>query len=76
MKHLIHRIRQKPPHHKRFIALGTSGVVIAAVFMVWFSTQTFFNTPKIIVQQKQTTPVETVAHAIASVWNGVMSVFK
>lgn len=40
----VHRLRQKPDHHKRIIAFGTAFSITAVIFVCWY----YFSLPRIM----------------------------
>lgn len=77
MKSIVHHLRKRPDHHKKAIAFSVSFFVTAAIFGVWFSTQTFFNTPTVIVEAETVnSPIDTFMGTVASSWNGFIGLFK
>lgn len=38
MKKILHKLHQKPEHHKKSLALGVSFVITTLVFGIWVST--------------------------------------
>jgi hypothetical protein len=43
-KHHVHRLRQKPEHHKKAVAFGVSFGVTAIVFLFWY----FITVPQVM----------------------------
>jgi hypothetical protein len=38
MRRVIHHLKQRPDHHRRIVAFGVSGVIVAAMVLIWAST--------------------------------------
>ncbi|MBX4198290.1 hypothetical protein KW782_03080 [Candidatus Parcubacteria bacterium] len=38
MRKIVHRLRQKPPHTRRYIALGLSALIVGGIGVVWVTT--------------------------------------
>ncbi|MEI7513597.1 MAG: hypothetical protein WCJ74_03190 [bacterium] len=38
MKNILHKLHQKPEHHKKAVALGVSLIITLMIFGIWVST--------------------------------------
>ncbi|MEN9604665.1 MAG: hypothetical protein RJB39_350 [Candidatus Parcubacteria bacterium] len=47
-RHHVHRLRQRPDHHKQIIAFSFAFVCTAVVFVLWY----FFSLPRIFNEYK------------------------
>lgn len=50
VKHHVHRLRQKPDHHKKAIAFGIAFTFTAIIFTFWY----FFTLPNILADYRVT----------------------
>ncbi len=66
-QHHVHRLRQKPTHHKQVVAFAISFSVTAFVFVLWY----VFSVPRIMqsyqTAQKQNSRLEVSANPIEEI---------
>ena len=70
---LLHKLRNKPDHHKQMIAWGTSGVITAIIATFWVTSFGYFygdKEVKVAVQEKNTTtsPMNVLRAGAANVY--------
>lgn len=73
----LERMRSRPDHHKRGIALGVSAFLTAVIFSVWLSVNFRTNTSQIIVEKpKEDSPITNLKKSLASVYYAIKGLGK
>jgi hypothetical protein len=76
-KTYIEKLREKPVHHRKRIAYGTSAVITALIAFVWVTSYTFLNgTPSTTTQQvaqtdKTNSPFDVIKESVASAYGAI-----
>lgn len=79
MRKTIERLRSKPHHVRKNIALAMSVVITLAIFGVWLSAQPFIvnDDGSIIVDTRQSSsPLSVLNDSVASAFSGIAALFR
>ncbi len=73
---LLHKLRNKPDHHKQMIAWGTSGIITAIIATFWVTSFGYFygdKEVKVAVQKQnsETSPLNVMRTGAANVYQAL-----
>lgn len=85
MERFIHRLKQRPEHHRRHITFAVSSGVTALIFILWVTVvvpQTIKSETLVVVPEKSSpvssanTPLGTIRTSAAATWEGLRNIFS
>jgi cytoskeletal protein RodZ len=75
MENYLNRLRNKPDHHKRRIALGLSVFFTGLIFVVWLSVLLPQNASRVVAQSgtetKGETPIKALSNGVAQAYDAM-----